>query len=98
MTRSRAEILKPVLRGRDIQRYRAEWAGLWLIDSHNGFNGQAAIDIMDYPAVKAHLDKSYTRLAKRYDKGMTPYNLRNCAYHEHFRRGKTLLDGYDAKR
>lgn len=26
------EILKPVLRGRDIQRYRAKWAGLWLIN------------------------------------------------------------------
>ena len=26
-----AEIIKPVLRGRDIQRYQAQWAGLWLI-------------------------------------------------------------------
>ena len=26
-----AEILRPVLRGRDIKRYRAEWAGKWLI-------------------------------------------------------------------
>ena len=33
-----AEVIKPVLRGRDIQRYQAKWAGLWLIvaefDSH----------------------------------------------------------------
>ena len=26
-----AEIIKPILRGRDIQRYAYEWAGLWLI-------------------------------------------------------------------
>ena len=26
------EIIKPVLRGRDIQRYQAEWAGMWLIN------------------------------------------------------------------
>ncbi len=83
-----AEILKPVLRGRDVQRYQAEWAGLWLIDSHNGFNGRDAVDIGDYLAVKAHLDKSYARLAKRHDKGRTPYNLRNCAYHEDFTKEK----------
>ena len=26
-----ADIIKPVLRGKDIQRYRAKWAGRWLI-------------------------------------------------------------------
>ena len=26
-----AEIIKPVLRGRDIKRYQAQWAGLWMI-------------------------------------------------------------------
>ena len=33
------EVLKPVLRGRDIARYRANWAGFWLIDTHNGYQG-----------------------------------------------------------
>ncbi len=31
-----AEIIKPVLRGQDIQRYRAEWSGWCLINTHNG--------------------------------------------------------------
>ena len=75
------EIIKPVLRGRDIQRYRARWADMWLIDTHNGYGGVPAIDIDDYPAVKAYLDDHYDQLEKRYDKGRTPYNLRNCAYH-----------------
>ncbi len=69
-----ANIIKPILRGRDIKRYRANWAGLWLIDSHNGYGNIPPIDIEDYPAVKAHLDKFYTRLEKRQDKGVTPYN------------------------
>ncbi len=30
------EIIKPILRGRDIQRYKAEFADLYLINSHNG--------------------------------------------------------------
>ena len=83
-----AEIIKPVLRGRDIQRYQAAWAGLWLIDTHNGYSGVPAIDIRDYPAVQDHLERFYTRLEKRQDKGRTPYNLRNCAYHEDFAKEK----------
>ena len=83
-----AEIIKPVLRGRDIRRYRARWANIWLIDTHNGYDGVPAIDIDDYPAIKAHLDGHYEQLEKRYDKGETPYNLRNCAYHADFRRPK----------
>ena len=85
-----AEILKPVLRGRDIKRYQAQWAGLWLIDSHNGYGHTSPIDIDDYPVIKRHLDKFYPQLKKRQDKGITPYNLRNCAYHELFEREKLL--------
>ena len=83
-----AEIVKPVLRGRDIQRYRAQWAGLWLIDTHNGYRDVPPINVDDYPAIKDHLDRFYKRLALRQDKGRTPYNLRNCAYHEQFKEEK----------
>ena len=79
-----AEIIKPVLRGRDIQRYQAHWAGLWLIDTHNGYGEVPHINIDDYPAIKTHLNAFYERLALRQDKGLTPYNLRNCAYHDEF--------------
>ena len=85
-----ADILKPVLRGRDIKRYRAEWAGLWLIDTHNGYGSVPAVDIDEYPAIKNHLDEFYPRLKKRQDKGRTPYNLRNCAYHEVFDEEKLI--------
>ncbi len=85
-----AAIIKPVLRGRDIQRYQAKWAGLWLIDMHNGYGDIPAIGIDDYPAIKAHLDKFDSQLKKRQDKGKTPYNLRNCAYHEDFAKEKLL--------
>ena len=83
-----SEIIKPILRGRDIGRYQAKWAGLWLIDTHNGYGGVPAIKIDAYSAIKAHLDGFFPRLEKRYDKGSTPYNLRNCAYHEDFTKEK----------
>ncbi len=85
-----ADIIKPVLRGRDIRRYLAKWAGLWLIATHNGYGNVPAIEPDDYPAVKAHLDWHYPQLAKRQDRGRTPYNLRNCAYYKDFSQEKLI--------
>ncbi|MEI6532761.1 MAG: TaqI-like C-terminal specificity domain-containing protein [Candidatus Roizmanbacteria bacterium] len=46
-----AKIIKPVLRGRDIKRYKAEWAGLWLISTFPALQ----LNIDDFQAVKKHL-------------------------------------------
>ncbi|MBT0552882.1 TaqI-like C-terminal specificity domain-containing protein [Riemerella anatipestifer] len=87
-----AEIIRPILRGRDIKRYSYDFADLWLINTHNGIKekGIKPINIDNYPAVKAHLDNYYPQLEKRADKGETPYNLRNCAYMEDFSRPKVI--------
>ena len=85
-----ANIIKPVLRGKDIRRFRSERGGQWLIDTHNGYGGVAPVDVNDYPAIKAHLDMFYPSLEKRGDKGRTPYNLRDCAYYEDFAKEKLL--------
>ena len=45
------EIIKPVLRGKDIRRYRAEWQGVWLIATFPALG----VNIDDFPAVKKHL-------------------------------------------
>ncbi len=87
-----AEIIRPILRGRDIKKYKAEFANLWLINTHNGVKEKnvSAIHIEDYPAIKKHLDKYYSKLEKRSDKGDTPFNLRNCAYMEDFFKHKII--------
>ena len=86
------EIIRPILRGRDIKRYGYEFGDLWLINMHNGIkeSGLKPVKIDDYPAIKQHLDEHYTDLEKRSDKGDTPYNLRNCAYMEDFFKQKLL--------
>ena len=81
-----AEIIKPILRGRDIKAYEHHWAGLWLINSHNN----PPVNIDGYPAIKAHLEQYYPQLKKRQDKGITPYNLRNCAYLAEFEKEKIV--------
>ena len=54
-----AEIIKPILRGRDIRRYHAEWAGRWLIYSHSD------VAENDYPAIRKHLLPHKAQLAQR---------------------------------
>ena len=89
-----AEIIKPILRGRDIKRYKAEFADLWLINTNNGYFDDKIqkrvppIEIDDYPIIKKYLDQFLEKLEKRQDKGVTPYNLRNCAYIEEFEKEK----------
>lgn len=86
-----AEIIRPILRGRDIKRYGYNWANLWLINTHNGIKGGVSrIEINDYPAIKQHLDAYWDRIAIRADKGDTPYNLRNCAYLEDLNQPKIV--------
>ncbi|MBD3592928.1 type II restriction endonuclease [Bacteroides sp. GM023] len=86
-----AEIIRPILRGRDIKRYGYNWANLWLINTHNGTKEKfPRILIEDYPALKAHLDQYWDKISKRADQGDTPYNLRNCAYLEDFDKPKII--------
>ena len=68
------EIIKPLVRGRDVQRYNYSQP-MWLIDAHNGVKnaGIKRIAISNYPAVKRHLDRFKKELEKRGDRGDTPY-------------------------
>ena len=90
--RQRTEaVIRPILRGKDIKRYGYDWAGLWLINTHNGVKGELPpIDITLYPAIKAHLDSHWDRIARRSDQGIMPYNLRDCAYIKDFEKPKIM--------
>lgn len=61
-----AEIIRPLLRGRDIKRYSYEFADLYIITTFPSLK----IDIEQYPAVKEHLMSfGYDRLKQTGDKG-----------------------------
>ena len=84
-----AEIIRPILRGRDIARYQVNFADLYLINVHNGISSKniPPVDIKNYPAIKKHLDKYWDKIRDRDDQGITPYHLRSCAYMNVFLRG-----------
>ena len=61
-----AEIIRPILRGRDIKRYSYEFADLYIITTFPSLK----IDIESYPAVKQHLlSFGYDRLKQTGEKG-----------------------------
>jgi hypothetical protein len=86
-----AEIIMPLLRGRDIQKYVADDIVNWLINTHNGSKSEIKpVDINNYLAIKKWLDSHWLKISERYDKGETPYNLRNCAYLKDFEKPKLV--------
>ncbi|GAA9933077.1 class I SAM-dependent DNA methyltransferase [Helicobacter pylori] len=101
--RKRTEaLIKPILRGKDIKRYSYEWAGEWVINTHNGYTSALKskippVDIEKYPAIKAHLDSHWDTIATRSDQGDTPYHLRNCTYLEDFEKEKIVYPCIMAK-
>ncbi len=72
-----SEIIKPVLRGRDIKRYAAKWAGLWIIfipwhfplhedKNITGASKEAEEEFeKQYPAIYRHITKSKMELSAR---------------------------------
>jgi hypothetical protein len=79
------EIIKPMLRGRDIKRYSHEWAGLYLLATGYNLN----IPLL-YPAIYKHLLKFEDKAKKREDQGENWYNLRACSYYAEFEKKKII--------
>lgn len=77
------EIIKPMLRGKDVDSWYPKDYKLWLINAHNGVKSKNITSIQvekDYPAIYNWLSKYKGLLLNRQDKGEHWTNLRNCAY------------------
>ena len=61
-----AELIRPILRGRDIKRYKADFADLWIIATFPSLH----YNIDNYPDIKEHLlSFGYDRLKQTGDNG-----------------------------
>ena len=88
-----AEIIKPILRGRDLKKYSYDFSNVYLINAHNGVkaNGLEGIDIIkDFPTIYEYFKDYLPKIEKRYDKGDHWSNLRNCAYLDDFEKPKIV--------
>ncbi len=87
------EIIKPILRGRDLKKYSYEFENVYLINTHNGLksSGLERIDVVNnYVSLYLHFKTFLPKIESRYDKGDHWTNLRNCAYLEDFKKPKIV--------
>ncbi len=89
-----AEIIKPILRGREVRRYYCHFYGLWIINSHNGLKKQAIKRIevkKNYPIIYQYLTQFQEKAQLRADQGEDWTNLRNCAYLNELEKQKIIF-------
>ena len=80
-----AEIIKPILRGRDISRYGYTLAGQYILLAKNGVNVE-----QDYPEIYEHLDSFGDRFKNRGAQGQHWTNLRACSFYDDFKKEKIV--------
>jgi hypothetical protein len=84
-----AEIVVPLIRGRDIEKYQIRPVTKWLIATKNEFKVKQA-----FPSIAKYLDKRNKELDRkaeiRSDQGAHWMNLRDCAYYEQME-GKKII-------
>lgn len=88
-----SEIIKPLLRGKDIKRYGYDFENWYIINTHNGVReeGLKRIDVKkNYPFIYEHLKQWQSQLEERLDKGEHWTNLRNCAFLLEFEKPKIV--------
>ncbi len=86
-----AEIIRPILLGKNVKRFYYKWENHWLINSHNGIKSKHLPRVNleeDYPALFEYLSQFKEKLMQRLDQGDHWSNLRNCAYLEEFYKPK----------
>ena len=94
---SSAEVLKPLLRGKDIKRWIVEPRNLWLIFTRRG------VDIKKYPAIENYLTQYNTQLMPGTEGGRKPgtyewYEIQdNVAYWREFEQPKIIWPGISAE-
>lgn len=104
-----AEVLNPFLRGRDVKRWRCEFAEQYLIKIESSENvthpwtgndpkTAEAIFAKELPSVHAWFNEEDQRekLIKRYDQGHYFWELRSCAYWQEFEHPKIVIPAISA--
>ena len=80
-----AEIIKPILRGRDISRYSYTLPRQYILLAKNGVNVER-----DYPDIHEHLESFGDKFKNRGAQGKHWTNLRACSFYDDFKKEKIV--------
>ncbi len=100
--RSSAEILRPFLRGRDVKKWRVQFADKYLIKIESSANQDhpwsdkpekeaEQIFARTYPAIHARFESYRKALVNRDDQGQYFWELRPCIYWREFEQPKIII-------
>ena len=100
--KSSAEILKPFLRGRDVKRWRTEFAEQYLVriesseNKEHPWSGKSEREAeksfaATFPAIHEWFEEFRSALKKRDDQGKYFWELRSCAYWKEFEQTKIVV-------
>ncbi|WP_254172800.1 DUF7149 domain-containing protein [Planktothrix pseudagardhii] len=98
---SSAEVIKPLLRGRDVKRWRVDFADQYLIKIESSENKKhpwsdqpekeaEKIFYNTYPAIYQYFNQFKEALIKRCDQGKFFWELRSCIYWKKFEQSKII--------
>lgn len=73
------ELIKPIIKGKNLSTYNLKFDNLYVLCTANGINIKK-----EYPDIFEYLIQFEDKLKKRYDKGDKWFNLRNCTYYDVF--------------
>lgn len=79
------ELIKPILRGKDINRYESNFANKYIILAKNGINIKRG-----YPTIFEYLDRFGERFKSRGAQGKDWWNLRACSFFSEFKKTKLV--------
>ncbi|MBE9059263.1 Eco57I restriction-modification methylase domain-containing protein, partial [Sphaerospermopsis sp. LEGE 08334] len=98
---SSAEVIKPLLRGRDVKRWYVDYQDLYLIkiesseNKTHSWSNQAEkeaekVFAKTYPAIHKHFEQFRNQLTTRSDQGKFFWELRSCKYWQDFEQPKIV--------
>lgn len=79
------EIIKPILRGKDIKKYGYDFSNKYILLTKNGIDVKA-----NYPVIYDYLDKLGSTFKNRGAKGQHWSNLRACSFFDDFKEEKII--------
>lgn len=93
MDANNKNIIKPILRGKDIFRYGYNFSNIYLINSNNGIKEKGILPVNienDYPTLLSYFESFGDKFKKRGEKGINWYNLRSCNYIDLYKEPKII--------
>lgn len=83
LDRKNKDLIKPVLRGKDLSRYAMQFNDVYLLCTHNGVKSLKIPPVnipRDYPTLLSYFESFGDEFKRRGEQGDNYWNLRNCAY------------------